>query len=310
MHRSDGLNRVSMDLRQLRYFLQVAQTGNLTRASSKAWVSQSALSRQIQLLEEELGVSLFVRQSRGVEITHEGTALVRQVEVLLSQVDNLKQAVRSAKQEPVGTLRLGTPTSLRARLVAPFLAQYQKRYPSVLLVHTQGTSKGLRDGLAEGAVDLAIVSNQESLTPFSVRPLFTESLCRIGPAVEQRHQVKSVTVRQLANHPLILTSHPNALRLLVDRAAAKVGRRIKPVMEVDDASMMFELVSRGIGYAVLPASAVFHLAQPQLSAVAIQGLRIEWVLAQSKERTQTVASERAVEMLHSLCHQESAGPSV
>jgi LysR family transcriptional regulator, nitrogen assimilation regulatory protein len=291
-----------MDLRQLRYFLHVAKTQNLTQASSKAWVSQSALSRQIKLLETELGVALFERQARGVKLTDAGAALVRRAEMLLQEVDDLKRDVCATKHEPTGMLRIGSPTSLRALLMVPFFIQYHRLHPDVLLIHTHGTAKSLRDALAEGELDIAITANQEVLDPFAVEPLISEALCLVGPPQARLQVDKLVGLKRITEHPLILTSYPNSLRVIVDRALAKIGQQTQPIIEADTAYMMLDLIHNGMGYTVLPYSGVSDAINDlYISASPVKALRVEWVIARSRERAQTVAAQRAIEILREIC---------
>jgi LysR family transcriptional regulator, nitrogen assimilation regulatory protein len=306
-----------MDLRQLRYFLHAAKTENLTQASNKAWVSQSALSRQIKLLEAELGVNLFERQARGVKLTEAGSALVRRAESLLQDVEELKRAVRDTKQEPAGTLRIGTPTSLRVLLMTPFLVEYHRQYPSVLLVHQHGTSKGMRDALADGSLDIAIMSDQESLESFATEPLLSEALCWVGLPKAGLRMDKPTALKCLVEQPLILTSYPNALRVIVERALTKLSLQVQPIIEADAANMKLDLVNQGLGYTVLPYSGVCdsvashsnrshcsnrsNSSNFHISASPIRTLRIEWTIARSRERAQTVATQRAIEMMQEMC---------
>jgi LysR family transcriptional regulator, nitrogen assimilation regulatory protein len=287
-----------MDLRQLRYFLHAATTQNLTHASGKAAISQSALSRQIKLLEGELGVMLFERQARGLQLTPAGNALVARAQTLLQDADEFKRVARATNSAPTGTLRIGTPSSLRMQLMLPFFAQFHQQYPEVLLVHTLGTAKGMRDALAEGELDIAITSSVEALELFIVEKLFSEKLCLIGPYREKELASQSVSAERLIDHPLILTSYPNSLRIIVDRKLNLLGLRAQPIAELDNAEMMLDLVKAGLGYAVLPQCGVRDAqGNRAVSARPIRGLTIEWVAARSKERTQTNASKCAFALL-------------
>jgi LysR family transcriptional regulator, nitrogen assimilation regulatory protein len=291
-----------MDIRQLRYFLHAAKTQNLTHASGNAWVSQSALSRQIKLLESELGVTLFERQARGLRLTEAGQTLVTRAEILLLDVDELKRVVSSTQQAPAGTLRIGTPTSLSTLLMVPFFVEYHRQFPNVLLVHKHGTSRGMRDALAEGELDIAITSSQEALESFAAAPLLSEALCWVGPNNAKLNADKPVAAKRIVEHPLILTSYPNSLRVLVDRQLAKLNMRVQPFAEFDTAYMMLDLVNKGLGYTVLPLSGVYQATNAEfVSAAPIRGLHIDWVVAQSRERTETIASQRACQLLRNLC---------
>jgi LysR family transcriptional regulator, nitrogen assimilation regulatory protein len=294
--------RKIIDLRQLQYFLHAAKTENLTQASSKAWVSQSALSRQIALLETELGVRLFERKARGLKLTEAGVALVRRAEMLLQDADELKRQISATKQEPTGTLRIGTPTSLRSMVMLPFFVQFQQQHPSVVLVHKHGTSKSMRDALAEGEIDIAIMSSEEALEPFVVEPLLSEALCLAGPPNGRLQSDRFVSIEKICQHPLILTSYPNALRIIVDRALAKRERRVQPIIEADTADMMIDLVRSGLGHTVLPMSGLCEaLNQGLIGASPIRSLRVEWIIARSRERAQTVAVSRAWETIKEVC---------
>jgi LysR family transcriptional regulator, nitrogen assimilation regulatory protein len=296
-----------MDLRQLRYFVHAAQTQNLTHASGKAWISQSALSRQIKLLETELGVRLFERQARGLRLTEPGALLLHRAQALLNEADEVKRVVAASHQEPTGRLRIGAPTSLRSLVTAPFVARYHGLHSRVQMVLHEGTSTGMRNALADGALDVAIVSDQEALAPFAVWPLLSEPLVWVGPKQAQLRMDKPVAARSVLDHPLILTSSPNSLRSIVDEALAKQGLQAQARFEADSAAMSVSLIERGLGYTVLPFSGVHEaLERGQVSASPLRGLRIQWVVARSRERAQTVAAERAVAMLAALCSEAVA----
>jgi LysR family transcriptional regulator, nitrogen assimilation regulatory protein len=290
-----------MDLRQLRYFLHVASTQNLTQASGKAWISQSALSRQIQQLEAELGVALFERQARGLKLTDAGQNLVHRAQALLQAADELARAVRDTQHLPSGTLRLGTPTSLREMLVSPFLVQYQQRFPAVLLVHQQGTVKGMRDALAQGELDL-IISTPQTVAGFVLEPLLSEALCWIGPPQAALSIDKTTPLKRVLTQPQILTSWPNGLRLRLDAALQKHQLKTQPIIETDSADVMLDLAQHGVGYTVLPYSAAHaRLPKREISISPVQGLRVEWTLARSRERLHTVAAQQAARLMHEIC---------
>lgn len=293
-----------MDLRQLRYFVHVAHTRSLTAASAKAWITQSALSRQIKLLEEELGVDLFERQARGVNLTEAGEVLLTRASMLLHLADEIKGAVTAVGEQPTGPLHIGAPPSLRQMLVAPVIAQYHALYPNVRLSVHEGTSRSMRDALAAGDIDIAVVSSLEALDPFEVHPLANECLCLVGPPEARLDPRRAVDIARLADRPLILTAYPNSLRLIVDRAMAKRNLSVEPVLEADMIAMMFDLIRRGVGYTVLPYSAVHEpLMQRYVSACPIRGLRIEWVTARSRERSSTAAVLHAKETFAAITDQ-------
>jgi LysR family nitrogen assimilation transcriptional regulator len=283
-----------MDLRQLNSFIGIAETGSLTRAATKVWLSQSALSRQMQELEEELGVRLFDRQARGVQLTEAGRYVLDRSRALVKDAEALRSGAAAMGNEPSGALCIGAPPSLRSMLIASFAVPFLRRYPRVQLQIREGTSRDMRDALSRGDVDLAVVSSVEPLESFRQTPVLEESLWLVGPPQARLVTAKPVPVTRLKDLPLILTPYPNSLRQIVDSALARHKIRRDPVAEADMVSMMLDLVRRGLGHTVLAYCAIHEELQTRsISASPIRGLKIEWVICQSRERPETAAIRAA-----------------
>lgn len=297
-----------MDLKQLRYFVHAAQARNLTAASSTAWITQSALSRQMKLLEDDLGVKLFERQARGIELTEAGLTLLAEARALLHQAERMKALVGAAASEPHGPLRIGAPPSLRPMLIAPLAARLVQQCPKVQVSIREGTSRAMRDALANGELDLIVVSNVEPLEPFKVQPLARESLCWVGPPAAPLSMDKPVQIRSVGREPLILTAYPNSLRQIVDRQLADAGIQHPPVLEADMVPMMLDLVRRGVGYAVLPCSAIQdQLLERRIKASPIRGALIEWVVVRSRERPDAASLRAAIDAIREIAESQVRG---
>jgi LysR family nitrogen assimilation transcriptional regulator len=287
-----------MDLRQLYYFIEVAKTGNLTRAATRVYISQPALSRQIQLLESELGVKLMERKARGIVLTEAGELLHKRASSLIKDASLLKEEVGAQANEPSGHVGLGVPSSLRTLLSGSVARTYARRYPKVQLSIREGMSRSARDMVATGETDVAIFSTQEPLNALNCEPLLSEQLFAVGPLEAGLSPNRPLSVKTLCKNPLILTTHPNSLRQIVDDAATAAGVVAHAGIEVDMAPLMLDLVQRGLGYAVLPYSAVDEgLKANTISAAPVRGMRISWVIATSRERAQSIASARLTEMI-------------
>ena len=137
-----------MDLKQLHYFVEVAQAGNVSRAATRVWISQPALSRQMQLLEQELGVQLFERKARGVMLTDAGKLLQQRAAVLLKDVALMKEEVSARSLEPIGGVGLAVPTALRSLLTARVTAGFCTAHPKAVLTVHEGMSRSARDMVA------------------------------------------------------------------------------------------------------------------------------------------------------------------
>lgn len=287
-----------MNLRQLYYFLEVAETGNVSRAATRVWISQPALSRQLQLLEEDLGVRLFERKARGIVLTEAGELLRRRAAALMKEVAAVKEEVSTHAEEPSGTVGLGIPSALRVLFTSRIAAKYSLEQPRVLLRIREGTSRDIRDSVASGATDVALFSTEEPQNPLHCVPLLSEQLVAIGLPEAGLSMLRPISVKELCRHPLILTSYPNSLRQIVDRAASKAGADVKVRIEVDMSALMLDLVRRGLGLAILPYCAAHELLNAGLVTVSpVKGLFIHWVIGRSRERMLSLAAQRLIDTM-------------
>ncbi len=287
-----------MDVRQLEYFMYVANTLNITHAAMRAHVSQPALSRQIRLLEQELGTKLFKRKARGVVLTETGQRLVDRASVMLSGVSRMKSEIMSSADEPVGTVRLAASNSLSSLLTSRVIARYRSIYPNVSVRVTENTSMMVRESIVNDGADVALLSNRESFTTLTKIPLVTESLLLIAPLEVGLELSRPVSAKSLTGHNLILTPFPNGLRRAVDEILVRAGRVSEPKLEVDTNSLMTSLTKNGAGYCVLPYSGVHELLQrKEVSAAPIRGARWGWVTAVSRERAMSTATKKLIEII-------------
>src|SRR5215467_8113436 len=139
-----------MDLRQLRYFVTVAERGGFGAAASALNVAQSALSRHVRLLEHELGGPLLERGARGVAVTEAGKVLLARGRWLLGTLDDIKAEVLTENREPGGTVRLGAPSSLADNVYAPLAKIFTRRFPRVHLELSEGLTEEITDRLLRG----------------------------------------------------------------------------------------------------------------------------------------------------------------
>jgi LysR family transcriptional regulator, nitrogen assimilation regulatory protein len=281
-----------MDLKQLEYFLKVCAATSLSDAAYSSGISQPALSRQIKLLEDELGVVLFERHSRGMVLSEAGLRLRPQAEALLREADRVRLDVASESTKPRGELRIGTPSSLRRFLVTPALVRFIEKYPDVRFHIHEGTSRSVRDTLMNGGIDLAILSSQEDLEPFRTRRVASETLFLIGPRKAHLSMDKPVSVTQLPSLPMVLTAPPNSLRTIVDRALQRLDLRVDAKIEVETLQMAMDLIDATGCFSVFPYCAIeIPLQENRITASPIEKLGISWTIATHRDRRETPAAK-------------------
>lgn len=296
-----------MELRQLEYFKQIAELGSMTRAASVLHVAQPSLTRRMQQLERDLGVLLFFRSDKGVALTPAGQALLERANDVLERVRRIGDDISKYAHEPKGELSVGLPPSLFDIVTSPLIADYALQYPQVRLRVTEGLSAHLHEQVLTGRLDAALVSDVEPLQLLASRAMLSEQLYLVGSAHSQLDIEHPVPIETVLSRPMLLTSHPNAMRTLVDRRLATRGERLLPALETNSTRLLCELVTRGVGFTVLPYSAIHTLHRSgQLSAAPIDDLQIRWTLVNAKDRSLSLAGHKLRERLTELLQRHSS----
>ncbi|KRE08029.1 LysR family transcriptional regulator [Bosea sp. Root381] len=240
-----------MQLRHLRYFVNIVDAGSFSRAATLIHVAQPALSQQIAELEEKLGVSLLQRSARGVLPTAAGEVLYREASSILRLMERLPGIVRSSVGEVTGMVALGMSSTLAAGLAGSLIENCRSELPQVTLKFSVADSESIKAKVAANLLDLALVFEDELVPIFARRPLFRQRLYVVGSVLPPDH-VGAVTLAQLARLPLILPDQPNVTRRLLNCAFASAGLVPNIVAEADQFSSMLSAVRAGIGAAIVP----------------------------------------------------------
>jgi LysR family nitrogen assimilation transcriptional regulator len=255
-----------MRYRQLRYFCKIVECGSFSRAAATIHVAQPALSQQIAELETEMGVELLQRSARGVRATRAGEVLCREALAILRQVDQIPSLIRSGGAEVEGSVSLGIVTILGPRVATSIVAACREVLPKVTLKLIALDSASLRARVEAQTLDMAIVFESDLFPPVLARqPLFRQRLYFIGQQLLAA-PLSSCSLAQLAELPLILPSHPNVVRVLLDHALKGAGLSATIVAEVDDAANLLAAVRAGLGGAILPTGNLADIGGGDLSA--------------------------------------------
>ncbi|MFV2096890.1 LysR family transcriptional regulator [Micromonospora sp. LOL_013] len=242
-----------MELRQLEYFVAVAEERHFTRAAERMHVAQSGLSASIRSLERELRASLFVRNTRSVELTNEGRALLTQARHALANVAAAKDAVAEVRGLLRGNLAVGTLQCLGAVDLPAALARFHAAHPGVEIRLRQGGSPDLVERVRTGDLDLAFVSTPASApTGVTLAPIRAEPMVLACGPEHPLGDCAEVDLGELSGGTFVDFSPGWISRDVVDQAmvAAGVDRRV--AFEVNDVHWLLDLVSHGLGVAVVP----------------------------------------------------------
>jgi LysR family transcriptional regulator, nitrogen assimilation regulatory protein len=170
-----------MELKELRNFMRVARAGSVSRAAQELRLAQPALSRQIQKLEHELGVSLFARHGRGVRLSVAGSLLLERAEAIVHLVHQTSEEIKDDRSPASGRITLGVPPAAGRILIPPFVARFQKAWPQTTLHMREGVASSLQEWLVEKRIDIAMLHNPPHLESLDISPLLNERMWVIGP---------------------------------------------------------------------------------------------------------------------------------
>ena len=243
-----------MELRQVRYFVRIAELESMTRAAEALFIAQPALSIQIRNLEEELGVQLLTRHSRGVKPTEAGERFLESARRILAEVDSAKAFAANNALKPLEKVRLGINPSTNPELVARILNLVNEQSPTISLSLVEGSSEQICQSLVDGIIDLALVYFvPDHMNSIQIEPLHHESVVLISKL--DKDTPESVALTEVVSMPLILQPHPHLLRRQMEHAAAQLSSSLMPVLEIASVAIILDLVERGFGSTILPASA-------------------------------------------------------
>jgi LysR family nitrogen assimilation transcriptional regulator len=294
-----------MDLRQLEYFVHVADARSFSKAAQILSVAQPALSRQVRGLEVELRQALFLRNGRGVTLTPAGTRLLGHARGILLQVESAKADLDESRTAPVGRVAVGLPPTVGRTLSGPLVAEFRSRFPRADISIVEGLTVHVLEWLTLGRVDVGLVYNPPPSPAVELRPLAEQPLCLIGPAPGRRRPGGggAVELKRLPDFPLIIPSRPHTIRMLVESRLAAAGLRPRIALEVDGVRAILDLVQRGHGYAVLARSALIEAgdgAKLVARPIVKPALRSAATIAISAQRPLTRMAQEAIRLLEQL----------
>jgi len=243
-----------IDIKQLSYFVRVAEAGSFSRAATTIGIAQPALSRQVRQLETEINQTLLVRNGRGVTITQAGEKLLAHAIEILNQLERAKSDLEGFKGAPVGDVSIGMPATIAKLVTVPFVSEFRSRFPRARVRIVEGLSTYLKEFLLSGRIDIAILYNVPQSPVVNIIPLLREELFLIS--AKGMPDSGPVDVEQLANHPLIVPARPNAIRVLLEQQLFKVGKKLNIACEIDAISPTLELVAARHGSTVLAQNAL------------------------------------------------------
>ncbi|KQI68964.1 LysR family transcriptional regulator [Loktanella sp. 3ANDIMAR09] len=257
-----------MDIKQLRYFIAIAEEGSLSAAALRVSVAQPSLSQHVLTLERELGVTLLERSPRGVSLTASGEVLLAHARAITGSLEQAVEAVRQSGAEPMGEVTFGLPSSVSMVLSVPLAETTRLELPKVRLRAIEAMSGFIQTWLEDQSIDLGLLYDVSAVRHLTHTKLMTEELCFFSAPDNWPFETAPgtpVKLAELQGLDLILPSQHHGLRTMIDRFTKASGVTLTVGTEMDALSQIKIMVSRGSAHTILaPAAAQDFLEREEL----------------------------------------------
>ncbi len=295
-----------MEFHQLTYFLAAAQTQNFRKAAEICLVAQSALSRQIAALEEELGVTLFTRNKKRVTLTPEGREFARYVRTALEQLQEGQQWIAELQAGQRGTIHIGCIESLTTAFLPAFFAAFHQRYPHVRLKVRVNHTDEIIAMVEQGEIELGLILDPQLQSELLiVKELFRQPLHLLVSTQHPLAQAKvtATTLDRVATEPLLLLDETSRMGQITRRIFARRGLPLHPLVEIESVEGLKEMVKQGLGVTLtLPALIRPSQVGSDLVLLPITDLPEEFIFALVYRRVGSI-SRAAREFINTVARQ-------
>ena len=307
-----------MTLKQLKFFLKIAELGSVSAAARELFIAQPALSNHVSALEKELEVELFTRTVKGVQLTPAGEKLVHHAGLILRQVESSRADVISDTVSPRGEVRLVMDASKAYTLLPLLLTEAERRFPEVQLHISDAMSLVAAQHIADGKVDMGLIPNAADLSKVEVLPVYRESMYLVGKNLKTGHEAghkpehgdQTILFEQLSDYPLVAPARPHNVRMHIEQTAMEARWPLNIRYEQNTGLGLRCLVNNGIANAIMPRDVMnAELQRGELQALKIVNPSIDRIhsLVRLTDRPVTTAYRAMegliIEVIATLCEQ-------
>ena len=302
-----------MDIRSLRYFVEVVEQNSFTRAASKLHVTQPTVSKMIAQLEQSLDLALLDRVGKRFTLTDAGKVVLSRAHELLALHAELKVELRDLQHLERGELRVGVSPQTHT-VIAPWLAEYHQRYPGVELKMVESGTQAIERDLRKGTIELGTMldypGNAASWQEFESLPLVRSPLCLLAPPDSSWQGRSAVALAELADSPFVFYGDAFALNEIVLDACQRAGFVPRITSRSGQWDFIASLVRLGVGVCLLPKMFCDTLDPSQFAIVPLAGPPVEWnlMLAWRRAGRLSFAARAWLDLVR--VHMHDAGPAV
>jgi LysR family nitrogen assimilation transcriptional regulator len=297
-----------MELRQLEFFVHVAELGSFTRASNYLSVAQPVLSRQVRALEVEFRQALLERNGRGVTLTEAGKRFLEHGRSVLAQIERAQLDMENGRGASTGRLVVALPPTVSHTLTAPLVRTFRERFPKATLCVLEGLSTYVLEWLAIGRVDCAVVYTVPISSGVELAPVLNEQLYLVsgrhtGGARTESLIGDEISLAEVAERDLVMPSRPHSIRMLLEASMAQAALKPRIALEIESIPAILTLVRDENVHAILSLKAVLwsgHEHDLHVRPIRQPTLETTLWIATSAQRPHGPLLNQAVPLLHNL----------
>ena len=261
-----------MELRQLEYFVEVAKERSFTRASRRLMVSQPAISKTIRSMEEELGVILFNRSSRQIELTDAGRSIYQKAKDVLANMEQLTDDIDQVAQLKKGTIHIGIPPVVGAGFFPQVISGFKDRYPGIEIQLMEVGTKSIEGGIIDGTLDVGVIcSHPSNSDQFDQHLLISDPILLVMHREHEFACQSAISFRELVKEPLVIYRRDFSLHDRIIHQCEQAGFSPRIVCESSQRDFMTEMVATGLGIAFLPKKVCGNLDPSIFQTLPIEG---------------------------------------
>lgn len=296
-----------LDSRRLFYFQQVARLKSFTAAEAALDITQSTLSRQIQLLEIDVGDTLLLRNGRGVELTSAGRLLLEQADQIIVDMVKVREAIQHSKARTSGRVSIAASRPFTTNYLPSIITKFSGEFPDVDVTVFEASTGQVHQYLADSEVDLAVVLHNPNSNLIQTEPLLKEELFLVVRSDQEIAKERNVFRADLIRLPILLPAALHGTRYILDRYFTEGGVEPRSQVHLDSVSLMKAMIASDAFCAILPTSACkAELDKGSLAAIPLRPkLTRTLYLAWRRERARTRAASKLVEYVHDAIKSDS-----
>lgn len=268
-----------MDIRHLKYFMEVVRCRSFTKAAESLHITQPTISKMVKSIEDELGVVLLNRSGKHVEPTDAGLAIMNQAQLIVNSFDSLSSDLADIVQLKKGKIRAGLPPMAGASFFPKVIGEFRRLYPNIRIELIEDGAKKIEKGIESGSLDIGVVVMPTSDELFHSFAIVRENLMLVVHPGHRLAELSSVPLGELKEEPFILFRNDFALHDRIPAACIRAGFQPNVVFESSQWDFISEMVAADLGIAMLPETVCRNLDSRRIAVVPLEPPGIPWHLA-------------------------------